>query len=168
MEMRIEQIHIGEIDIPAAQRALGDLDGLVSSIQELGLLHPPWVIRVGSRYWVIVGRLRTMAGKRLGWSEIPAFIFERDDLHAELATIDENLIRQELTMLERADQQLRRKEIHETLHPETRHSHGPRRGHQEKERNGFASFRPTPRRRQGAPHARFSRRCRLPPSSAMG
>ncbi len=40
-------------------------------------------------------------------------------LHAELAMIDENLQRAELTPAERASYTARRKAIYETLHPET-------------------------------------------------
>ena len=43
-----------------------------------------------------------------------------DDLDAELVEIDENLIRNELTVLERGEQLRRRKEIYEAKHPETR------------------------------------------------
>ncbi|HEY4003387.1 MAG TPA: hypothetical protein VGO93_31255 [Candidatus Xenobia bacterium] len=45
---------------------------------------------------------------------------ELHEVRAELAMIDENLIRNELTDLERCDQQVRRKEIYEALYPEAR------------------------------------------------
>jgi hypothetical protein len=38
MEVRIQQIPIAEITIPDGQRELGNLDGLIDSIQRLGLL----------------------------------------------------------------------------------------------------------------------------------
>lgn len=44
---------------------------------------------------------------------------EDDDLHAELAMIDENLCRAELSPADRAAQTARRKAIYLELHPET-------------------------------------------------
>jgi ParB family transcriptional regulator, chromosome partitioning protein len=140
MEMCIQQIPLGEVDIPDGQRALGHIEELMASIQEVGLLQAIRVIPRGTRYRVIFGGRRAMAYKRLGWSEIPAVVLEMDDLHAELATIDENLVRQELTILERSEQLSRKKEIYEALHAETKRGNGPGRGRREKKRNKFASF----------------------------
>lgn len=47
-------------------------------------------------------------------------VVDLEGLQAELAEIDENLIRHNLNHIEEADQLLRRKEIYETLHPETK------------------------------------------------
>jgi ParB family chromosome partitioning protein len=47
-------------------------------------------------------------------------VVDDDDLRAELVMIDENLVRSELVGAERAKQTARRKEIYETLHPETK------------------------------------------------
>ena len=51
------------------------------------------------------------AARRLGWSHISCSLIEGDDLDRQLWEIDENLIRSELTELERADHLKRRKEI---------------------------------------------------------
>src|SRR5215813_2518015 len=125
MEICIEQIPIGAIDVPAVHRELRDLEELMDSIQTLRLLQPILLIQEGSRYRLIAGWRRYNACMRLGWSKIPAVVRTMDDLHAELATIDENLVRQELTVLERCEQLARRKEIYEALHPETKHGGGP-------------------------------------------
>jgi DNA modification methylase len=78
-------------------------------------------ITVTSNFTLISGYHRLTACKELGWDTIPAIILELNGLQAELAEIDENLIRNELTMLERATWQNRRKEIYEILHPEVKH-----------------------------------------------
>ena len=56
----------------------------------------------------------------LGHKTIAATIVTLDKLRAELAEIDENLIRNELTVLERGEHLSRRKQIHESLHPQAK------------------------------------------------
>lgn len=101
---------------------------LAASITEIGLLSP---IRVrwsgegangiaGKRYEVLAGNHRLQACLMLGLDEIPCIIVDDDDLHAELAMIDENLCRAELSPADRAEQTARRKAIYEALHPETK------------------------------------------------
>ena len=103
MEVSIQQIPIGEIDGPARHREFRNLDKLMDSIQDVGLLQPILVTGEAPHYRLIAGWRRYNACKRLDWLEIPATILEVDELHAELAAIDENLIRQELTVLERSE-----------------------------------------------------------------
>lgn len=91
--------------------------GLVESITEIGLLSP---ITLNEQFKLIFGRHRLEAVKRLGWATIPAHIRAFDSLRAELAEIDENLQRNELTVLEQGEHLARRKAIHEALHPETK------------------------------------------------
>ena len=50
---------------------------------------------------------------------MPCIIVTDDDLHAELAMIDENLMRAELSPADRASGTARRKAIYLELHPET-------------------------------------------------
>lgn len=85
---------------------------LQASIAAIGLLQP---IVVTDVYGLVAGRHRLEAVKRLGWMTIPARIAPLDELRAELAEIDENLIRQELTVLEQGEHLLRRSEILEVL-----------------------------------------------------
>ncbi len=113
----MQKVAIAGIRIGERKRSL---DGtkvaeLAASIAELGLLQPIGIRKDGT---LVYGYHRLEACKRLGWTEIPAVIVDGDDLRAELAEIDENLIRAELTVLERAEQLLRRKEIYEQLYPE--------------------------------------------------
>jgi phage N-6-adenine-methyltransferase len=95
---------------------------LAKSIEQIGLLHP---IVVGSDRKVLAGTHRVRAFERLGRNRIPACIVELKGLDAELATIDENLIRNEGTELERDRALARRREIYEILNPQARHG-GPR------------------------------------------
>ena len=113
MEIDIEKVIARDRKRPA-----GNLTALMDSIQELGLMQP---ITVTTENILVAGYHRLCACRALGWKTIPARVVNLDALHAELAEIDENLIRNELTMLERAEWQTRRKEIYEALHPEVKH-----------------------------------------------
>lgn len=93
--------------------------GLSESIAAIGLINPIRVRQSGDGWEVIAGVHRLEACRSLGLVEIAAHIVTDDDLHAELAMIDENLCRAELTPSDRARQTARRKEIYEALHPAT-------------------------------------------------
>lgn len=103
--------------------------GLVESIREIGIINPLRVRPISvyengrpSEGWEITaGAHRFEAACRLNLKEVPCAIVSDDDLHAELAMIDENLCRAELSPAEAALQTTRRKEIYEALHPEARH-----------------------------------------------
>jgi ParB/RepB/Spo0J family partition protein len=95
---------------------------LIESMRERGQLQPI-VLRPssGTRYYLVAGRHRLEAAKRLKWPSIKAMIIEgmaADE--AALAEIDENLIRADLTPAERALHVGRRKELYEAKHPETK------------------------------------------------
>jgi ParB family transcriptional regulator, chromosome partitioning protein len=90
---------------------------LAASIAELGLLQPIGIRPDGT---LVYGYHRLEACKQLGWTEIPAVVVDGDDLRAELAEISENLIRSELTLLERAEHLARMRAVYEQLHPNAR------------------------------------------------
>ena len=107
---------------------------IADSIREVGLLTPLIVkpgslVRNGQRapgWHILAGNHRFEALFRiLNWKEIPCIVTDADGLRAELLTIDENLVRRELSDAERAYQTARRKEIYEALHPETRMGGAP-------------------------------------------
>jgi len=131
--VNIQQVPIESIRV-AEDRQLtdpGSVPALAQSIEELGLQQPIGVRTDGDGYSLVWGWKRLQATRQLGWTTIPACIVDMDDMHAELAEIDENLCRAELTAAQRAKQMARRKELYEALHPETRHgatlSQGPKR-----------------------------------------
>ena len=114
MKIQIFQIKVNdgrrEIDPEAVH-------GLADSISEVGLLNP---ITVGQDYTLIAGLHRLEAAKLLGWTEIECNVSDLEGLMAELAEIDENIIRRKFDQVEEWEQLARRKEIYEILHPETK------------------------------------------------
>lgn len=119
----IRELPIDLIDARSDARMIDEatVGGLVDSIGTVGLINPIRVREIGDRWEVIAGHHRLTACKRLGLVEIAADVIESDDLHAELAMIDENLCRAELSPSDRAMQTARRKAIYLELHPETAH-----------------------------------------------
>jgi hypothetical protein len=101
---------------------------LEESIAAVGLINPIHVRQSGDVYEIIAGSHRFAACDLLGHREIMALVVEVDDLHAELAMIDENLCRAELSPADRAKQTARRKSIYEELHPETKREATLKRG----------------------------------------
>lgn len=114
------QIAIDEISIKNGRRELdkSHVQELARSIQELRLLNP---ITIDQENVLIAGLHRLEAAKSLGWAEIVCTISSLEGLQAELAEIDENIVRSDLSVLEYGEMLLRRKEIYEQIHPETRH-----------------------------------------------
>lgn len=112
----MRSLPLSNIRIENRLRPLNDakVAELAASIAAIGLLQPIGVRPDGT---LVYGYHRLEACKRLGWTEIPAVIVDMGDLHAELAEIDENLIRSELTVLEQSEHIGRRKRIYEQLYP---------------------------------------------------
>ena len=115
----MQSIPIASIRIENRLRPLNDakVAELAASIAELGLLQPIGIRKDGT---LVYGYHRLEACRQLGWTEIPAVIVDGDDLRAELAEISENLIRHELTLLERAEHLARMRAVYEQLHPNAR------------------------------------------------
>ena len=111
------RIKIDEVKVGTRKRKLDEerVRELAESIRELGLLQPIGIHDDGT---LVFGWHRLEACKLLGWDEIEATVVSAEDaLRAELAEIDENLVRNELTALERAEHLARRKELYEQLYP---------------------------------------------------
>lgn len=110
-------VAISEVVVGKRMRAVGNVAELAASIKEVGLLNP---ITITKDKRLVAGAHRLKACKELGWKTISAITVTLDDLDREMAEIDENLIRNELTQLEQCLQIARRKEIYEIKHPETK------------------------------------------------
>lgn len=113
------QVPIGKIQIKEGRRSLdaGHVKELADSIRELGLLNP---LTIDRDYVLIAGLHRLEAVKALGWEDVECTVSSLEGLAAELAEIDENIVRSDISTLEYGEILLRRKEIYETLHPETK------------------------------------------------
>jgi ParB-like chromosome segregation protein Spo0J len=135
-------VPIESITVPNNRRKTNParVKSLADSISEVGLLQ-----RIGltADLRLIYGRHRLEAYSSLHRPEIPAVIHSLDDLHTELAEIDENLERSSLTAIQTAKALKRRKIIYEALHPETRpvrERGGPGRGNKTTENTSAVSF----------------------------
>lgn len=114
------EIKISEIIVNMRKRKINSdkVRELAESIKQVGLLQPV-VINEGNH--LIAGWHRLEACKMLKWELIPCRkLTGLSALDTELAEIDENLVRNELTVLEHAECLKRRKEIYEAKYPETK------------------------------------------------
>ena len=114
LQIKIEEI---KVNPDRGEVVAADVEELADSIKELGLLT---AITVDSEYNLIAGLHRLEAVKSLGWKSIECVVVDLTGLQAELAEIDENFIRRNIPTVEYGELLLRRKQIYETLHPETK------------------------------------------------
>ena len=113
------EVLISDIIIKEDRRAVKSeyVQKLADSIKQIGLINP---ITITPDNTLIAGYHRLNAFILLGKVRIPAITLNLSDLETRLAEIDENLIRNDLSVLERGDQLLERKRIYEELYPETK------------------------------------------------
>ena len=114
MQAGIDKIHVKEGRRKLNREYVGRL---AESIRELGLLNP---LTVDAGYNLIAGLHRLEAVKSLGWETVECTVRSLEGLRAEMAEIDENIVRNDLSAVEYGEILLRRKEIYETLYPETK------------------------------------------------
>ena len=114
MKIKISDIKINPGRRIAEPKAIEELS---KSIATVGLMNP---ITVTQDNTLIAGLHRLEAAKLLGWTEIECNSVGMSSLQAELAEIDENIVRTNLSRQELGEQFLRRKEIYEMLHPGTK------------------------------------------------
>lgn len=86
-------------------RRMHDFSSLAESMREIGLLHP---ITITSEKVLVSGLHRLRAAESLGWQAIEAKVLTGDELDAELAEIDENLMSHHLTVAEQSEHIARR------------------------------------------------------------
>ena len=87
---------------PRSHFSASDLEDLIGSIKEHGILQPLVVTRDSGEFELIAGERRLRAARTLGLSTVPVIVREADDqLKLELALI-ENIQRQDLNAIEEA------------------------------------------------------------------
>lgn len=97
MKVKIDEIKVN----PGRRTALeNDIEELAFSISEIGLLNP---ITLTRDYTLVAGLHRLEAVKLLGWTEVECTITDLNGLTAELAELDENFARTNLSPLEIGD-----------------------------------------------------------------
>jgi ParB family transcriptional regulator, chromosome partitioning protein len=120
--MTMQAVHLAVISMNGRLRKLSrpKIKELADSITEIGLLNPITVCEAGGEFALVAGRHRLEAVRLLGWQTIPATVVDLSDADRHIAEIDENLIRNDLTDLERGEHLSARKGWYEAKHPETR------------------------------------------------
>jgi ParB family transcriptional regulator, chromosome partitioning protein len=129
MNMPPRQVHRLGLDLIDVGNRLRPVDPdyvalIAESMAERGQDTPIVVTAAGGpdgNHQLIAGAHRLAAARALGWAEIDVLYSDAEELQAQLQEIDENLIRRELSALDRAVFLARRKEIYEALNPETKH-----------------------------------------------
>lgn len=117
----ITEIALDQIDATDRLRPVdpAHVEGIAVSIGQIGLKQPIILRPEGNRYRLIAGAHRLEACRSLGWASIDAVIENVDADEARLVEIDENLMRRELSALDRALFLAERKTVYDALHPET-------------------------------------------------
>lgn len=79
------------------------LDALALSIQEVGVLQPIVVRKVGGGFEIIAGERRLRAAKKAGLATIPAIVRDSDDSESLREALIENIHRENLNPIELAE-----------------------------------------------------------------
>lgn len=91
-----------------------DVTELEKSIQTLGLIAP---LVISPDNVILAGARRYQALLNLGHTEAPVLVINKNALERELVSIDENLVRKDLSKMEIESHLRRAKEIYQELHP---------------------------------------------------
>lgn len=91
-----------------------DVTELEKSIRTLGLIAP---LVISPDNVILAGARRYQAMLNLGFSEVPVMVVDKNALENELVSIDENLVRKDLSKIEIESHLRRAKEIYQKLHP---------------------------------------------------
>jgi ParB family chromosome partitioning protein len=82
---------------------IGDLNQLILSIREKGLLHPIIVRIVDDKFEIVAGNRRLMACKSIGWRKIPSHVVDMSDEESFEVALMENIQRKTMNAIEEAN-----------------------------------------------------------------
>lgn len=101
----IRMISLDKIDPSARQprNQLGNMQDLMASIKEKGILEPILVRLIEGRYEIIAGERRFLAAKGINLKEIPCIVMDVEDREALEISLIENVQRKDLDVFEEAD-----------------------------------------------------------------
>ena len=91
-----------------------DVTDLEKSIQTLGLIAP---LVISTDNVILAGARRYQALLNLGYTEAPVMVVDKNALEKELVSIDENLVRKDLSKIEIESHLRRAKEIYQKITP---------------------------------------------------
>jgi 16S rRNA G966 N2-methylase RsmD len=126
------EVLITDLIIPEFEKD-EDYENLKSSIKDQGLLHPPTVRQVNSKYEVIAGKKRALALKELGHESVTVTVRELSDDEAMVLGIHENLRRSNLSWYDAA-------ELVQKLHNLRQGEHGSSASHRPKKDKGKSGW----------------------------
>jgi ParB family transcriptional regulator, chromosome partitioning protein len=124
----VQTIPVAQVLVDHKRRALSRpaVRDLVRSIEEVGLINPITVLGANATaaqyghvsYALVTGLHRLEAFRQLNRDEIPAVVVTLSDIDRHLMELDENLMRADLSDLERSEHLAARKGWYEAKHPE--------------------------------------------------
>lgn len=102
--VEVQNLPVNKIKISKNSRmsvSPDELDGLMQSIKETGLLQPIGVVKSGGGYEICYGNRRYLAVTKLGLSRIPAIVHEKKREHdIDIKNLTENVQRRNVSMAE--------------------------------------------------------------------
>lgn len=100
------RVPLHEIDQPQlpmrSQMDDAKLHELAQDMRSQGLLQPIGIFPHDGRYEIEFGHRRFLAAEKLGWADIPALVFSRDELQNGAAMVAENTLREDVNAAEEA------------------------------------------------------------------
>lgn len=115
MKTQTEIRKLNDLKATNAYLRLGtDVSDLEKSIQTVGLIAP---LVISADNVILAGARRFQALLNLGFTEAPVVVIDKGELEKELVSIDENLVRKDLTKIELEGHLRRAKEIYQAITP---------------------------------------------------